>query len=135
MPIKKLNSPEEDELEIKRAELAKSSELLAEEELELTTLKNSALHFEHRYLMQVGIKYVELDEIYAQIAEKITRQNPQDAAFQEESEKTRETANSTAKEFHSHEIPKEKEEELSKEFKPSEDIKKIVSSNCNQDSS
>ncbi len=121
--IKKINSPEEDELELKRIELAKSSELLAEKELELTTLRNSVLHFEHRYLMEVGIKYVEFDEINAKIAEKIARKNPQDAAFQEESETARETANSTAKEFHSHEIPKE--EEFSKDFKPSEEIKKL----------
>ena len=73
--------------------------------------------------MEVGIKYVELDEINAQIAEKMARQNPQDTAFQEESETARETANSTAKEFHSHEIPKE--EEFSKDFKPSEEIKKL----------
>ena len=76
--IKKINSPEEDELELKRIELTKLLELLAEKELELTTLRNSVLHFEHRYLMEVGIKYVELDEINAQIAEKMARQNPQD---------------------------------------------------------
>src|SRR3972149_9306872 len=95
--IKKINSPEEDELELKRIELARLSELLAEKELELTTLRNSLSHFEHRYLMEVGIKYVELDEINAQIAEKIARENPQDATFQEESEIVRETANNTAK--------------------------------------
>ncbi|MBI3754119.1 MAG: DnaJ domain-containing protein, partial [Deltaproteobacteria bacterium] len=124
-PSKKINSPEEDELELKRIELAKSSELLAEKELELTTLRNAMLHFEHRYLIEVVIKYVELDEINAQIAEKIARENPQDTAFQEKSETARETANSTAKEFRSHEIPKEKEEEFSKDFKPSEEIKKL----------
>ena len=121
--IKKINSPEEDELELKRIELTKLLELLAEKELELTTLRNSVFHFEHRYLMEVGIKYVELDEINAQIAEKIARENPQDTAFQKESEIARETANSTAKEFRSHEIPKE--EELSIDFKPSEEIKKL----------
>src|SRR3989338_9603851 len=121
--IKKINSPEEDELELKRIELTKSLELLAEKELELTTLRNFVLHFEHRYLKEVGIKYVELDEINAQIAEKMARQNPQDTAFQEESEIARETANSTAKEFRSHEILKE--EELGKDFKPSEEIKKL----------
>ena len=120
---KKTNSPEEDELELKRIELTKLSELLAEKELELTTLRNFVLHFEHRYLKEVGIKYVELDEINAQIAEKMARQNPQDTDFQEESEIARETANSTAKDFYSHEIPKE--EELSKDFKPSEEIKKL----------
>ncbi|MBI3584544.1 MAG: molecular chaperone DnaJ [Nitrospinae bacterium] len=120
--IKKVNSPEEEELELKRAELANISELLAGKELELTTLRNSVLHFERRYLKEVGIKYVELDEINAQIAEKIARQNPQDTVFQEESENARETANSTAKEFHSHEIPKE---EFSRDFKPSEEIKKL----------
>ncbi len=120
--IKKINSPEEDELELKRDELAELSELLAGKELELTTLKNSVSHFEHRYLKEIGVKYVELDEINAQIAEKIARQNPQDTTFQEESEIARETANNTAKEFHSHEIHKE---ELTKDFKPSEDIKKL----------
>lgn len=123
--IKKPDSPEENELELKRAELASLSELLAEKELELASLRSSLLHFEHRYLMQAGIKYVELDEINAQIAEKIARQNPKDTDLKEESKRARETANSTAKEFSSHEIPKEKEEELSKEFKPSEDIKKL----------
>jgi len=118
---KKINSPEENELELKRIELAKLSELLAEKELELTTLRSFVLHFEHRYLKEVGIKYVELDEINAQIAEKMARQNPQDTDFQEESEIARETANNTAKEFHSHEVPNE--EELSKDFKPSEEIK------------
>lgn len=121
--LKKLSTPEEQELEIKRAELASLSELLAEKELELASLRNSVIHFEHRYYRQVGIKYVEFDEINAKIAEKIARKNPQDAAFQEESETARETANSTAKEFHSHEIPKE--EEFSKDFKPSEEIKKL----------
>lgn len=121
--IKKINSPEEDELELKRSELTHSSELLAEKELELTTLQNSVLHFEHRYLKEVGIKYVELDEINARIAEKTARQNPQDAAVQEESKTARETANSTAKEFQSHEILKE--EDFSNDFKPSEEIKKL----------
>ena len=120
--IKKINSPEEEELEVKRDELANISELLAEKELELTTLKNSVSHFERRYLKEVGIKYVELDEINAKIAEKIARQNPKDTVFQEESGIARETANNTAKEFHSHKIP---EEELSKDFKPSEEIKKL----------
>src|SRR3989338_2157083 len=108
--IKKINSPEEEELEVKRDELANISELLAEKELELTTLKNSVSHFERRYLREVGIKYVELDEINAKIAEKIARQNPKDTVFQEESGIARETANNTAKDFYSHEIP---EEELS----------------------
>ncbi len=121
--IKKINSPEEDELELKRIELARLSELLAEKELELTTLQNSLSHFEHRYLMEVCLKYVDLDEINAKIAEKIARENPQDAAFQEESEIARETANKTAKEFRSHEI--HKEEEFSEDFKPSEEIKKL----------
>ena len=50
--IKKINSPEEDELELKRIELTKLLELLAEKELELTTLRNSVLHFEHRWHIQ-----------------------------------------------------------------------------------
>lgn len=95
-PIKKTNSPEENELELKRIELNKSLELLAEKELELTTLKNSVSHFEHRYLKEVGIKYVELDEINAKIAEKIARQNPQDTVFQKEAQKARETASNTS---------------------------------------
>jgi hypothetical protein len=121
--IKKVNSPEENELELKRVELAKLSELLAEKELELTTLKNSVSHFEHRYFKEVGLKYVELDEINAKIAEKIAQNNPKDKTAKKESETARETANNTAKEFHSHEIPKD--EEFSKDFKPSDEIRKL----------
>lgn len=121
--IKKVNSPEEDELELKRIELVKLSELVAEKELELASLRNSVIHFEHRYYRQVGIKYVELDEINAQIAEKIAQKKPKDTVSQRESKAARETANNTAKEFHSHEIPKE--EEFTKDFKPSDEIKKL----------
>src|SRR3989338_11086388 len=121
--IKKINSPEEDELELKRVELAKLSELLAEKELELASLRNSVIHFEHRYYRQVGIKYVELDEINAKIAQKKYQKKTQKKTAKKESEAARETANNTAKEFHSHEIPKD--EELSKDFKPSDEIRKL----------
>lgn len=119
--IAKSNSPEEDELQSKRAEFFTLSEHLSEKELEFANLRSSILHFESRYFRKVGIKYLELDEINAQIAEKIAKQDPQNSTFQKEAETARESAKRTAEEFYSREIS----EESAKEFKPSEEIKKL----------
>ena len=119
--ISKVNSPEEDELKSKHDEFQKLSEEIAERELELANLRNSISHFESRYFRDVGIKYLELDKINAEIAEKIAKQNPQNSTFQKEAETARESAKRTAEEYSS----RETSEEAAKEFKPSEEIKKL----------
>ena len=64
---------------------------------------------------------MELDKINAEIAEKIAKQNPQNSTFQKEAETARESAKRSAEEYYS----RETSEEAAKEFKPSEEIKKL----------
>jgi len=82
-------TPEERELERKRAELAGLAAELADRELELATLRASLRAFEMQYLRIVGVKYAELDEIEAQIAEAEATQYPTDAEAGRRAEQAR----------------------------------------------
>ena len=62
-------TPEEEELEKKEAELATLEAELAQRELELVTLHAELHSFEQKYQQIIGIRYIELDQIEAQIAE------------------------------------------------------------------
>ena len=62
-------TPEEQELEKKKAELAALEAELIQRELDLATFRAELTEFETRYLSIVGVRYAELDEIEAQIAE------------------------------------------------------------------
>lgn len=95
----KVSTPEEAELAIKKAELDKLSQILAEKELDLEEGKQLILSFQRRYYSQVGIKYVELDEIRAQIAELQARQTSQDRELKKKAEKARTQAEETSKEY------------------------------------
>ena len=76
--VKRL-SPHEAELERKKLELGAIENELAERELDLSTLEAELRAFERRYLRTVGIRYAELDDLEAQIAEAMARLNPRDA--------------------------------------------------------
>ena len=67
--IQKALSPEEQELEHKQAELDALKGVLAQRELELTTLDATLRQFQQRYLHIVGVKLARLDELDARIAE------------------------------------------------------------------
>lgn len=73
-------TPEEQELESKRAELAVLEAQLTERELDCATLQAVLRAFEVRYLRRVGHLYVELDAIEAQIAAALARQHPENPA-------------------------------------------------------
>ena len=89
-------SPEDRELENKRAILAALESALAVRELELATLHASLNAFEKRYLSIVGKRYAELDEALAQIAEAQARLNPEDAAARQKAGEVRQQAHETA---------------------------------------
>ncbi len=66
-----ITRPEDRELEAKRSELAALEANLAERELQLTSLRVELSSFERKYLAEVGARYAELDELKAQLAEKL----------------------------------------------------------------
>jgi hypothetical protein len=73
-----MKSPEEMELEAKRAELSSLQSQLVEKELELATLESTLTEFNQRYLKIVGTKYSELDRIEVDIADRIAARSPSD---------------------------------------------------------
>jgi len=94
-----MSSPEETELSGKKAELKGLSDILADKELDLEDLKLTIMKFQHRYYSEVGKKYVELDELRAQIAEFKSRQKPQDHKMSREAIKARTQARKAAEEY------------------------------------
>ncbi len=114
-------TPEERELEKKKAELALLESQLAERELDLATLQAELHIFEQRYLHVVGSRYAELDEVRAQIAAAKARLNPDDDVAQAEAEEAREQANDSA--HAASDVADTKE--ISAKFKPSDNLKKL----------
>ncbi|BAU65118.1 DnaJ-like protein [Stanieria sp. NIES-3757] len=62
-------TPEQEELERKKIELASLETELAEKELNLATFQAELNAFEKEYMRAIGIRYTELDRIEAQINE------------------------------------------------------------------
>src|SRR5437867_3121215 len=94
--IARRRTPEELELEKKKAELGELESQLSQRELELATLQAELHAFERRYLRIVGVRYAELDEIEAQIAELLARQRPQGDKAHREAAKARTKAEESA---------------------------------------
>ena len=94
-----VTTPEENELLAKKAELEQISVLLAEKELDLEALKLSVARFQHRYYAELGKRYVELDELRAQIAECRARRDPKDTRLNHQAKAAREEATWTAEEY------------------------------------
>ena len=113
-------TPEEAELERKKLELAAIENELAERELDLSTLEAELRAFERRYLRTVGVKYAELDDLEAQIAEATARLNPQDTRAHEQASQARAQAEESAQAAGTAQASKQKDE-----FKPPEDLKKL----------
>jgi hypothetical protein len=97
--LTKAKSPEEAELAKKKVELDRLSQLLAEKELNIEELKLTVGRFQQRHFSEVGRKYVELDELRAQIAELKARQQPQNHELTQEAVTFREQARNTKDEY------------------------------------
>jgi hypothetical protein len=96
LPEKPL-TPEEEELERKKARLAELEAQLADRELELATLLADLVHFEKRYLQSVGRRYALLDELKAKIAEARARQNPASQGARDQAREARSRAQESAR--------------------------------------
>ena len=118
----KIDTPEEAELAAKKAELERLSEVLAEKELNLAELKLAVARFQHRYFSVVGRKYVELDELRAQMAELKAEKRPDDKELSQEAIRARTQARKTAEEYEA--VSNEPQTDPLRSGK-SEDIKKL----------
>jgi hypothetical protein len=87
--------PEEQELARKREEQTAIETELAECELRAANLRAELGAFERRYLHFVGLRYAELDELNAQIAEEIAKSQPGNERAQQAARDARARASST----------------------------------------
>src|SRR5438132_7650976 len=95
--LEKLLTPEEEELERKKASLAQLQVQLAERELELASFRADLVHFEKHYLQTVGRRYAILDDLNAKIAEARTRQDPHRQDARDQARQARSKAQESAR--------------------------------------
>lgn len=119
--LTKRNTPEERELSQKLEELSNLQTLLAQRELDLTTLQAESHAFERRYFRVVGVRYAELDEVEAQIADLLSRSSPQNSKMRTQAADARDRADESA---HESKMIQETSGHTEK-FKPSDDLKKL----------
>lgn len=115
--IAKRETPEERELRKKLAELTELEGRLGEKELDLATLKAELNTFETLYIRIVGVRYAELDEIKAQIAETKVRMNPMNRRAQDEAAYARSRAQESS------EATEQVQEQDQDKFTPSDEMK------------
>jgi len=113
-------TPEEKELARKLAELTVLESELAQQELDLATLQAELHAFERRYLRFVGIRYAELDEIDAQIAEALAEASPKSSEAQERASQARAQSNESAQASKIAQEPGRRDK-----FTPSDALKKL----------
>ncbi len=87
--------PEDQELARKREEQASLEAELAERELRSANLRAELGAFERQYLHFVGSRYAELDELKAQIAERLAREQPENQRAQKAARDARARADET----------------------------------------
>jgi hypothetical protein len=111
--------PEELELIRKRDEHKALENELAERELRAMNLRAELGAFERRYLHLVGLRYAELDEYKAQLAERLAAEQPQNERAQKAARDARGRANETKT------GAGEKAEHEPRAFKASPEMKRI----------
>ena len=115
--IERRSSPEEEELAKKRNELGLLQAQLAERELHLADLRAGLSAFEGRYLRQVGVRYSELDDWNARIAELVADESGTEGARSAATQARAQAAESHA--------ASNGEAAESKEFAPSPELKSL----------
>lgn len=94
-PLKPPLKPEDQELARKRDEQAALESELTERELRAANLRAELGAFERQYLHFVGLRYAELDEYKAQIAERLAAQQPENDRAQQAARDARGSADET----------------------------------------
>lgn len=111
--------PEERELARKRKEQERLEAELAECELRLATMRGELKSLEARYLNIVGAPYAELDELRAQIAERLAAEEPGNERLQRAAQEARARANE------SHNTVPAEEPREHRAFSPSPELKRM----------
>ena len=114
-------TPEEIELEKKRVELSILEEELAIKEMDLTTLQADLEDLRRRYLRIIGVKLAKLDDLEAQIAEILSRYDPNNKSDREKAERSRNQAQESANTAGSI----SEKEYKTEPFNPSENLKQL----------
>jgi hypothetical protein len=87
--------PEDHELSLKRDEQVALESELADRELRSANLRAELGAFERQYLHHVGLRYAELDELKAQIAERLALEQPHNERAQQAARDARARADET----------------------------------------
>lgn len=87
--------PEEQELARKLEEQAELEAMLAERELRYASLRAELGAFERRYLHFIGLRYADLDEYKARLAEQAARRQPGNERAQQAAREARARADET----------------------------------------
>ena len=111
--------PEEQELARKREEQAALEAELAERELRSANLRAELGAFERQYLHFVGSRYAELDELKAQIAERLARERPGEEGAQRAARDARARADETKS------VAGEKADQEPRAFESSPEMKRL----------
>ena len=135
MSANRRQTPEEYELERKRAELSALEAQLVERELELETLRGGLLSFEKKYQAATLERYAQLDELYAKIAEVKASRMPESDAAQKAAAAQRAKAEKTAAAARRYEPKRRPKDPTTKkpapppppppDFNPSENLKRL----------
>lgn len=113
-------TPEEEELDRKRAELRLLESELADQELELANLHGDIVAFEREYMCRVGQLYAQLDDLEAQIADAEFYNQPFSETARKEAENARTRARESAAAFDTNESG-----HANRRFAPSEELTKL----------
>lgn len=118
-------SPEWEELEQKKQELARLEAELISKELDLATNQSELQEFEQKYIRIVVARYAELDEIVARIAEAKAILHPGEPDVEQQAHEARNQANESAKVADEANAQWELKNQKQTSVSPPEDLKRL----------